>query len=240
MNYTCIQINEIDLINDFYLVDKDSLNVNFEDYYYQSKFITIFGLMENKQPFLTNGLIINIKDGNFMYICNKPIKFLRGVIIINHQKDCIIGIDTEIYNTLYINKQNSIINIGIYMKNIIDDINNNFSSLISKKPFKINLGGDTNSGKTTFLDRIIFKSYKEGNLTTLSSTFFEIHKKVNNKLITFDVWDSVRWAGSFDSLVKNLLKGSKGILLLFALNVKNSFLSLDRCIDIINETDIDL
>ena len=50
---------------------------------------------------------------------------MGGVIIINHQKDCIIGIDKEKYNILNKNKKNSIINNGIFMKNIIDDIKNN-------------------------------------------------------------------------------------------------------------------
>ena len=133
LNYTCIEIDEIDLINDFYF-----LNENIKDHYHQNMLITIFGLMENKKPFLTNGLITNIKDGSFMYIYNKPTKFLGGAIIINHQKDCIIGIDTEKYNISNKNKKKSIINIGISMKNIIDDINKNSSSLINGKPYKFN------------------------------------------------------------------------------------------------------
>ena len=130
------------------------------------------------------------------------------------------------------------------MKNIIDDINNNSSSLINGKPykfnFKINLGGDSHSGKTTFMDRIISKSYKEDISSTISGSFFTIRRKINKNIIEFDLWDSVGWAGSRDSLAKLFLKGTKGILLLFALNVRNSFLSLERCFDMINEVNINL
>ena len=89
--------------------------------------------MENKKLCLSVGLILNIKEDNFIYKHNESSKFSRDIIILNHLNNSIIGIHKEMYKEKNKIKINGVLNIGIFMKNIVDDINNNLSSLIEKK-----------------------------------------------------------------------------------------------------------
>ena len=113
------------------------------------------------------------------------------------------------------------------MKNIVDDINNNFSSLIKKKMdiknndirsrYKIYLGGDTYSGKTSFISRIIDNKFDLNTTSTVCSSYSPKDRRINNVSLSFDIWDSIRWDLRYEKLIKCLLKDSDGILLLFAL-----------------------
>ena len=123
------------------------------------------------------------------------------------------------------------------MKNIINDINNNHSSLINR--YQINLVGDTTSGKTTFIKRIFEKGYNPNIMSTLGPSFFAINRKVNDYLISFDVWDSRRWGDGHDSINKIFLGGTNGIFLLFSLKYKSSFHTIEYCYDIIKEINLD-
>ena len=161
--------------------------------------------------------------------------------------------------------KNIYLNIGNYLKYIIDDINNtiynskkkeieinkdninndnhnnndNYSNDENNKQFKIMLGGYIHSGKTSFLDVLIGHPF--GDIySTLSASYITKNLTINNSEINFDIWDTCRWAGHLDKAVKLYLNETNGILLLFSLTYENSFDSLDRCYELIEEVLVDL
>ena len=242
LNYTCIEILEEDYIQDFYYLDENLINDNLENYY-KNKFIILISLFENKKIGISNGLIINSKMDNLIYSDDSFQKFSEGFII-NQQNNCIIGIHKEKYKISKEKNENK--NKGIYMINIIQDINNNELSYILKtkyfknKKYKIILGGDSYSGKTTFLENILGnKSFMPGN-STYSIEYFNIERKIGNFLISFQIFDTPRWGEKYSYIINNYIIGSDGIFLLFALNKRKSFLSLNYCYEMINDVGINL
>ena len=73
-------------------LDIDLLNKTIQEIYKNNKKITLFAIMDNKKPGLSNGQIINIIDDNFIYKFNQSQKFSEGFIIINQLNNSIIGI----------------------------------------------------------------------------------------------------------------------------------------------------
>ena len=106
--------------------------------------------------------------------------------------------------------------------------------------YKINLGGYTHSGKTAFYNRIFNNKFDPNTPTTARMAFSLKNRRISNISLSFYIWDSIRWASKYDSTVKNFLNESKGILLLFALNARQSFLSLDQCLNIIKGMNMNL
>ena len=242
LNYTCIEILEKYFIQDFYFLDENLINNELE-HFYKNKFIILIGLFENKKIGFSSGLIINTENEKICYSDDSFQKISQGFII-NQQNNCIIGIHKEKYIIANKNEKSENLNNGIYMINLIKDINNNnFSLILNKhlkfKKYNIILGGDTYSGKTTFLGRILGKSYD----TTMETTYidkFSIKREINNFSIYFNVFDTPCWNGRYSTVVEKYIPGSNGIILLFALNERKSFLALDYCYKLIIDNDIDL
>ena len=69
---------------------------------------------------------------------------------------------------------------------------------------------------------------------------FSIKREINNFFIYFNVFDTPCWNGRYSTVVEKYIPGSNGIILLFALNERKSFLALDYCYKLIIDNDIDL
>ena len=88
--------------------------------------------------------------------------------------------------------------------------------------FKILLLGDSEVGKTSFILRFCEGSFKTDSLTTIGLDTKTKFIKRNNKKIQLLIWDT---AGEerFKAIAKNSYKGAHGILLMYAINKKNTF-----------------
>ena len=217
--------------------------------------------MKNERPGIFTGIIKSINDNNFIYESNSC-QVNCGGIIINPNSNSIIGMHIGDKNN---GKKTNILNIGNFMFNIIEDINNIIRSKKNKKIktnncmnninknnfenytldeennyFKILLGGDTISGKTTYFNQLLYNKYDDRITSSITCNYKEINLIIKNTKIYYNLWDTYRWAGQFDGLVKIFLKGTKGILLLFSLSYKSSFNNLDHCIRIMEEASLDL
>ena len=265
LDYLCIEILKKDKIKDFYLIDDSNLTKNINDEFYINNMIIIISIMKNGRIGIYNGIIKSIKNKQFIYESN-IFNGNNGGIILNPTSNTIIGMH---FGEKKDENKNTYLNIGNLMRYIIDDINNVNNSKkkeiieINKnnnikdnknkdnynnekclycekdKPFKIILGGDTYSGKTSFLGALTGNSSNDIS-STLSASYIVKNLTINNSEIFFDIWDSCRWAAHLDGLVKVYLKGSNGILLLFSLIYENSFESLDKCYKLMEEVLIDL
>ena len=129
MDYTCIEIKEKeDNINSFYYLDDNVLEKNCFNEFYLNKNVIIFGInKEDKQVGFSNGLIKKYKDCFFAYNCN-TYPGCSGGCIVNQANNCVIGIHRgEIETT---NK--SIINQGIFISNVINNIKESKENLFIK------------------------------------------------------------------------------------------------------------
>ena len=99
--------------------------------------------MKNKRPGLSNGLIKIIKNGQFIYTCN-TYPGSSGGVIVNQNTNSIIGMHRgECQEANKKNKNKKInLNIGIFMRIILDDINSNNSNL--EKYFENNKDNEEN------------------------------------------------------------------------------------------------
>ena len=129
LDYTCVEIFDDDEIDYFYFVDDFSLNNNFSGEKYINKLAIIFAIIKNESLGLSNGLIKNIKDQLFLYTCN-TFPGSSGGVILDQITNCIVGIHKGECN-LADNKGN--INVGIFIRSIIDDMNNNKESNLEKQ-----------------------------------------------------------------------------------------------------------
>ena len=93
--------------------------------------------MKNKRSGLSNGLIKIIKNDKFIYTWN-TYPGSSGGFIVNQNTKFVIGIHKgEVKNENLKNKKINM-NVGTFMRNIIDDINNNKNNEISEKQDKLN------------------------------------------------------------------------------------------------------
>ena len=101
--------------------------------------------------------------------------------------------------------------------------------------FKILLLGDSEVGKWSFILRFCEDTFREDSLTTIGLDTKTKFIKRNNKKIQLVIWDS---AGQerFKAIAKNTLKGAHGILLMYAINNRNSFRAIKDWINSIKES----
>ena len=101
--------------------------------------------------------------------------------------------------------------------------------------FKILLLGDSEVGKSSFILRFCEDTFREDSLTTIGLDTKTKYIKRNNKKVQLVIWDS---AGEerFKAIAKNTLKGAHGILLMYAINNKNSFKAIKDWINSIKES----
>jgi len=127
LDYTCIEILDDDGIDDFYSIDDKNLNKNFSGEYYIDKLVIIYAIMKNRRLGLSNGLIKKMNDKLFLYTCN-TFPGCSGGVILNQITNCVVGIHIGEHKK---EKKKPNMNIGFFIRGIIDDINNNKKSNLS-------------------------------------------------------------------------------------------------------------
>ena len=103
-----------------------------------------------------------------------------------------------------------------------------------KKVYRLCLGGSTISGKTTYINTYMNKSFHKLTISTLGLDKFNIQapNKINKKIIIFD---TPRWERKFDTGIQKQLLKTDGVLLLFDLSNKEDFDRLSDCLNMITD-----
>jgi len=133
LDYSCIEIMNEDEIDDFYQLDDILLKKSYKNELYLEevkKHILIFSIMKNGKRGHSNRLIKGIdKTNNYFYHnCNTDPGSSGGVIV-NKNNNCVIGIHIGA-----IKNYNEILNFGLFMHNIIEDIiYQNTKNIINEK-----------------------------------------------------------------------------------------------------------
>ena len=120
LNYFCIEIKDDDEIDNFYQIDDIILKNDYKNELYLQKYILTFAIMEDGEIGYSNGQINNIENSYFWYNCDID-KGYSGGVIINNKNNSIIGVNKGEH---IINSNNSNINMGIFIYDIIKDIKN--------------------------------------------------------------------------------------------------------------------
>ncbi len=97
--------------------------------------------------------------------------------------------------------------------------------------------GDSTVGKTSLI-KLYFEGLTVGNyLATTGVEQYTKNIEIGNKLVRLRIWDT---AGQerFQSLTRNYYKNAQGILLLFDVSNRESFVNVKRWIESINENRI--
>lgn len=89
--------------------------------------------------------------------------------------------------------------------------------------------GDSSVGKTSFILRFTEGNFAEDSLTTIGIDTKKKFLKRNGKKIQLDIWDT---AGQerFRSITKNCYKGADGILLMFDISKKKTYMNIKEWI----------
>ena len=114
IDYTVIEILSSDNINNFLVIDEKINQIDFRNKEYENASIILPTFMQNGEIETDKGNIIGIAQSNFYHNCNTE-KGSSGGPIILIDNYSVIGIHKGCYKG---NKKN----IGIFMKNIINDI----------------------------------------------------------------------------------------------------------------------
>ena len=146
IDFTCIEIKEVDKIDTFFNLDDNVLNINYSNDEYLNQNVIIFAIdKNNKQMGFSNGLIKKNEGCFFAYTCN-TFPGCSGGCIINQFNNNVIGIHR---GEIQIKEKKSV-NEGIYIRNVINWIRNSKESLLSntllKEPIhKFNEGNKINN-----------------------------------------------------------------------------------------------
>ena len=91
---------------------------------------------------------------------------------------------------------------------------------------KVILIGETGVGKTNLIRAILGKEFEASQESSLTSSFYEESIFVNGKQYSYNLWDT---AGQevYRSMNKIFIKGSKIVLIVFAIDSKSSFEQVD-------------
>ena len=82
--------------------------------------IYIFAIMKKSRGH-SSGLIKKIKDYSFIHDCNTQ-SGCSGGVIVNKNNNCVIGIHKGSLRTEEKKYKNMVSNIGVFIKNVIEDI----------------------------------------------------------------------------------------------------------------------
>ena len=135
MDFACIEIKEEeDNIHSFFYLDDNALDNNSSNECFLKQNVLIYGFNKNENGMQhSNGLIIkNIDSFSFEYNCN-TYSGCSGGCIVNQYNNCVVGIHQGSNKT----ENEKIVNIGIYIKNIIKSIQNYKESSLSNVIFII-------------------------------------------------------------------------------------------------------
>lgn len=123
LDYSCIEIKEEDNIdNDYYQLDERILKSNYLDSDLKDDNIIIFSIMETEKRGHSSGIIKKIQNFYFFHDCN-TYPGCSGGVIVNKKNNCVIGMHIGAYETP--KRKNKITNLGVFIKDIIDNIKSN-------------------------------------------------------------------------------------------------------------------
>ena len=243
LDYSCIEILDKDDIEDFYSIDDSSLKKNFSSEYYLDKLVIIFAIMKNKRPGLSNGLIKSVKNGQFIYTCN-TYPGSSGGVIVNQNTNCIIGMHRG--ECKEANKKKKNLNIGIFMRSVIDDINSNNSNLekyiennkdnekneninvennkiIDNMEYKVIFSGNCGSGaKTSLISRFVNNKFEEHCQSTCFCTQSSLYIETDLGIINLQLCDTPGQK-QYKSLINIFSKDSHCAILGFDITNYDSF-----------------
>ena len=100
--------------------------------------------------------------------------------------------------------------------------------------YKIIMVGDSGSGKTNLLSRLIENKFTDNNKTTIGIDFQVQSFQINGEIVKIQFWDT---AGQerFRSLVRSYYKLAAAVMIVFDLTRKSTFDSIDTWINEIKQ-----
>ena len=98
--------------------------------------------------------------------------------------------------------------------------------------YKILLLGESCAGKTYFLIQYTDKSFPGNNIQTIGVDFKIKEIELNNKNFKLQIWDTAG-AERFVPITKTYIKGAQGIILMYDVTDRNSFIKIKNWIKII-------
>jgi small GTP-binding protein len=101
--------------------------------------------------------------------------------------------------------------------------------MLSSKPLKLLLIGDSNVGKTSLLLRYLDNTFSDKYITTIGVEFKSKDITLNNKTYKIHIWDT---AGQerYKSITRNFYKHAEGIIFVYDITNKTSFSNLKNWI----------
>ena len=103
-----------------------------------------------------------------------------------------------------------------------------------KEPIKIILLGESGVGKTCIILRYLNNQFNQNAESTIGTTFGVKELNRNNTIYTLNIWDTTGQE-IYRSVTKLFAQGSKIVILVYSIESKNSFESLDYWYKSINE-----
>ena len=181
LDYSCIEILEDDNIDSFYQIDDIIFEKNYSKDVYLKKNknnIIIFAIMNNKKRGHSDGVIKKIDDYDehyFIHNCN-TYPGCTGGVIVNKIKN-VVGMHKGEFTG---ENGNIINNIGIFIKDIIEDIKqneyNNDDDIISVKKIE-------EEDKITNEERMLFEDkYEKEEDLNYDENLTRIYEKKDNKI----------------------------------------------------------
>ena len=103
-----------------------------------------------------------------------------------------------------------------------------------KEPIKIILLGDSGVGKTNIILRYLKNEFNQNSTSTIGTTFGVKELYRNNIAYNLNIWDTTGQE-MYRSVTKLFIQGAKIVILVYCINRKNTFESLNFWFDSINE-----
>lgn len=101
--------------------------------------------------------------------------------------------------------------------------------------FKVVMVGNSGVGKTSLVNRIVNGTFNEQEAPTIGSQYVSVERTVENQQITLELWDTAGQE-AYRSIVGFYSRDSKGAFLLFDVTNKETFQTLSKWIDFMNES----
>lgn len=241
LDYSCFEILQKDEINDFYSLDDIIFKKNYTNEMYinnKMNHIYIFAIMRKKRGH-SSGLIKKIDNYNFVHDCNSYSGSSGGVIV-NKNNNCVIGIHKGSLETKEKKYKNMVLNIGVFIKDIIEDIKlpkDNEFIISSMNNVKVNkninivfVGNCATGAKTNLIWALKNEeasiNYKEKYGNELIFTVgFDFYFKEINQLNHKIIFNFIDLQGAHYSLPNNLsfIRKANIIALGYDITDKNSF-----------------
>ena len=96
--------------------------------------------------------------------------------------------------------------------------------------FKVILIGDSNTGKTSLINRFVNKTFDEKYLCTIGVDFFMKTIEVDEQTIKLQIWDTAGME-KYKSISSSYYRGSHAAFVIFDLTNKNTFDSITKWIE---------